>query len=79
LAFIWAEQHKWDAIGASLGTKGKKLRFTLNSIANRRDKIVHSADHDEASGDLMPCLVQDAQATAGFIEKIVHAIDALVP
>lgn len=79
LAFIWSEQHKWDVIGKSIGMKGKNLKFTLNSIANRRDKIVHSADYDESNGKITPCLVQDAQKTAIFIEKIVHTIDEIIP
>lgn len=79
LSLIWNEQHKWDAIGLLLEIPSKSARAKLNSIAIRRDLIVHNADYDEVSGLLTRCMADDAAAATNYVSQVVNAIDALIP
>ena len=79
LAYIWQEKHKWDKIAGSIGEQPKSARRKLNSICTRRDQIVHNADYNEATGDLMPCILSDAKEVISYVLRIVTAIDSLVP
>lgn len=79
LAFVWNEQHKWNAIAAKLGVENKYAKRRLNSIAYRRDMIVHNADFDEATGILRACDPNQARQASEYIHAVVQAIDELVP
>lgn len=79
LAFVWNEQHKWNAIADKLGVENKSAKHKLNSIAYRRDMIVHNADFDEATGVLRVCDPDQARQASKYIRAVVQAIDELVP
>ncbi|GBQ22053.1 hypothetical protein AA12717_1075 [Gluconacetobacter sacchari DSM 12717] len=79
LSFVWNEQHKWNAIADKLGVENKSAKRKLNSIAYRRDMIVHNADFDEASGVLRACDPDQARQASEYIRTVVQAIDELVP
>lgn len=79
LSFIWAEEHKWNIISDRLGLQNKPAKRKLNSIATRRDMIVHNADFDEVSGVLRACDQDQARQASNYIYKVVQAIDELVP
>ncbi|MGB0497363.1 MAG: hypothetical protein ACPGID_03405 [Rubricella sp.] len=79
LAYVWDQKYKWDKIAASIGEPTKKVKRKLNGICRRRDLIVHNADYNEATGDLMPCTRTDAEEVTTYVSKIVRAIDSLVP
>jgi len=78
LAMIWNESQKWSKISSLLGIKDKNARYKLNSIAYRRDLIVHNADYDESSGNLTDCKVEDAKEVVNYVSRVVEAIDHLV-
>lgn len=79
LAFVWNENDKWNKISKIIGLKSNNARHKLNSIARRRDLIVHNADYDPATGALLPCERTDAKTTVQFIQQLVQAIDIVVP
>lgn len=79
LSFVWAEQHKWNAIADKLGVSNKSAKGKLNSVAYRRDMIVHNADFDETSGVLRACDLDQARQASDYIFKVVQVIDQLVP
>lgn len=78
LSFIWNEPHKWNKISEVLGISNKPAKYKLNSIAYRRDGIVHNADYDDISGSLKPCSHADAHEALSYVCKVVSAIDELI-
>lgn len=78
LAYIWSEKHKWEKIAASIGLTSKVAKRKLNGICNRRDQIVHNADYNEATGDLTPCIRDDALEVVHYISLLVDRIDSHV-
>lgn len=79
LSYIWNEKHKWEKIAAVLNLPARNAKSKLNGICSRRDLIVHNADYNEATGDLMPCDSSDAKEVISYVIKTVTAIDSLVP
>ena len=79
LAYVWNEKHKWGKIAASIGLPAKTAKQKLNGICARRDIIVHNADHNEATGNLIPCNRFDAQEVVNYVAGVVGAIDDHIP
>lgn len=79
LAYIWNEKHKWDKIAVSLGVLPNVAKRKLNGICARRDLIVHNADYNDATGNLTPCVLADAQEVVDYVARVVEAIDNHIP
>ena len=79
LAFFWDQKHKWKKVSAIMGIPTDVARRTLNSVAYRRDLIVHNADYNDATGALYDCDVADARKATSHITASADAIDQLVP
>ena len=78
LSYIWSEKNKWPKIAKQFGAKADAIKYKLNSIAARRDIIVHSADYDGSSGKLNECKLEDAVLAYEFIAKLVLTIDNIL-
>lgn len=78
LSFIWNEPHKWNKISEELGIANKSAKYKLNSIAYRRDGIVHNADYDDVTGLIKACAPEDAKNALEYICRVVSIIDDLI-
>lgn len=78
LSMIWNEENKWKKIAEVMKLSHKAARWKLNSIAYRRDLIVHNADYDVATGKLMDCNPDDAKEVYRFVAQLVEIVDQIV-
>lgn len=78
LSYIWDEKHKWQKIASAMTMDEDGVKTKLKLIVDRRNKIVHEADVDIASGGKFTISKADCEATVPFIEKCAEEIVKLV-
>jgi len=78
LSYIWSETNKWKKIADEMKRKEKEVRTELRLIIDRRNKIVHEADMDIATGEKFPILPSDCERSVSFLEECGAAIGKLV-
>lgn len=78
LSYIWDEKHKWQRIAAVMSMSEEAVKTQLRLIIDRRNKIVHEADVDIATGGKFMISKNDCETTTSFIEKCGEEIVKLV-
>lgn len=78
LSYIWEEKHKWQKIAAAMAMDEDEIRTQLRLVIDRRNKIVHEADVDIASGAKFGVTKTDCEAIVPFLERCGEEIVKLV-
>lgn len=78
LSYIWEEKYKWQKIAAELAMTDDSAKTQLRLIVDRRNKIVHEADVDIATGIKFAISKTDCETSVSFLEKCGEAIVKLV-
>jgi hypothetical protein len=78
LSYIWDEKHKWQKIAAVMLISEDEAKTQLRLIIDRRNKIVHEADVDIATGVKFTISKSDCETTTSFLEKCGEEIVKLV-
>lgn len=78
LSFIWAEQHKWQAISTQMGKSEDDVKTELKNISIRRNQIVHEGDYIASGFSRQPIEKADTDEVINFLEQLGTAIYNLV-
>jgi hypothetical protein len=78
LSYIWDEKSKWQKVATAMSITEQTAKTQLKLIVDRRNKIVHEADTDIATGGRFAVSEADCETTISFIEKCGEEIVKLV-
>lgn len=78
LSLIWAEEHKWQAIAAQMGSTDAIVKTQLSTIVTRRNQIAHQGDYAVSGQPKQSIEKADVVSTIDFIEQLGSAIYNLV-
>jgi hypothetical protein len=78
LSYIWDEKYKWQRVATAMAMSEDAVKTQLRLIIDRRNKIVHEADVDIATGVKFTISKSDCETTTSFIEKCGGEIVKLV-
>ena len=78
LSLIWAEEHKWQAIAAQMGSTDTVVKTQLSTIVTRRNQIAHQGDYAVSGQPRQSIEKADVVSTIDFIERLGSAIYNLV-
>lgn len=78
LSLVWTEPHKWQKISQGIDESENETKTKLKNIIIRRNQIVHEADMDLLTGDLINIDSSDLENSIDFVEKVCLKIYELV-
>jgi len=78
LSLIWAEEHKWQAIAAQMGSTDTIVKTQLSTIVTRRNQIAHQGDYAVSGQPRQSIEKADVVRTIDFIERLGSAIYCLI-
>ena len=78
LSYVWDEKYKWQKIAAAMGLTEDAAKTQLRLIVDRRNKIVHEADVDIATGGKFTILKADCETTVSYLENCGQKIVSLI-